>query len=95
MLERAFAFLASVAFNGFFAIFIAGFLYIILAVLFSLAVIPVSIIGSHGLADKIMDAGKDIGYKFVYTIVFIYMIMDDFGVTNIKAAFKRWRQKSG
>lgn len=94
MFTKAFDFLVKVAVSGFLAIFIAAIFYIVLAFVFVFAMIPVSIIAGDGVAQKIMDcAGNDLGYKVVYAIVFISMVMDDLGVPNIKTVFRRWRQK--
>src|SRR3989338_11297253 len=91
MVRKAFDFLVRVAINGFLAIFIAAIFYFILALVFVFAMIPVSIIAGDGVAQKIMDfAGNDLGYKVVYAIVFISMMMDDFGVPNLKTALRRW-----
>ena len=83
MFGKAFDFLVSVAINGFLAIFIAAIFYIILAFVFVFAMIPVLIIAGDGVAQKTMDfAVGDLGYKVVYAIVFISMMMDDLGVPN-------------
>ena len=94
MFGKIFDFLVSVAVNGFFAIFIAAIFYIILAIVFAFAMIPVSIIAGDNIANQIMNfAGNDFGYKIVYAIVFISMMMDDLGIPNIKTAIKKWRKK--
>ena len=94
MFDKVFNFLVSVAINGFFAIFIAAFFYIILAIVFVFAMIPIAIIAGDNVANQIMNfAGNDFGYKIIYIVVFVSMMMDDLGIPNIKTAFKKWRKK--
>ena len=92
MLDKAIDFLITVAADGFIALFISFFAYILLAIVFMFVMIPVSIIAGDGIANSINNfAGGDIGFKLVYAIVFISLLMDDLGIPNVKTAFKKWR----
>lgn len=94
MFGKIFGFLVSVAVNGFFAIFVAMFFYIILAIVFLFAMIPVWVIAGDNIAKQIIEfAGRDFGYKIVYIIVFVSMMMDDLDIPNFKTLFKKWREK--
>jgi len=91
MLDKVFNFLVAVAGNGFIALFVAGLFYIILAIIFAFVMIPVSVLAGDRAVTSItgfIDGG--IGYKAIYAIVFISMMMDDLGVPNIKTVFKKW-----
>ena len=95
MLGKVFDFLGRIAMNGFVAIFVALIFNIILAMVFVFVMIPVSIIISDEVARNITDffAGNNFGYKIVYTVVFISMVMEDLGVLNDKTMSKRWRKR--
>jgi len=80
--------------NGFFAIFVALIFYFILAIAFVFAMIPVTFIVGDEVAQKITNfVGIDLGYKFVYAIVFISMVLDDLGLPNIETFFIWWGRK--
>src|SRR3989344_4047262 len=92
MFDKAFDFLVRVAVSGFLAVFISIGFYVVLAIVFFFAMIPVSIITGNEGASKIMNfAGDGLGYKIIYAIVFISTVMNDFGVPSIKTVFGRWR----
>ncbi|MFH1822687.1 MAG: hypothetical protein ABH830_03225 [Patescibacteria group bacterium] len=94
MITKAVDFVIMVAINGFISIFIAILMYIVLAVVFAFAMIPVNIIAGDKITAGIMNfANKDFGFRIIYAIVFVSLIMDDLGVPNIKTAFKKWREK--
>lgn len=94
MLNKIFNFFVSVAIVGFLAIFVAAIFYVILAVVFRFAMIPVFVIAGDDIAKRIMNfAGNDFGYKIVYIVVFITMMMDEMGIPNVKAAFGKWWKK--
>ena len=95
MIGKVFGFLVSMAINGFFALFITVFFYIIFFLVALFAMIPVSIILGDGAANTIMNiVGDDITFKVAYTIVFISMMMDDLGVPSIKTFIKKRYQRS-
>lgn len=94
MLDKALDFLITVAVNGFIALFVTLFSYIILAFVFGFAMIPVSIIAGNGVANSINNfAGGDIWIRVLYAIVFFSFMLDDLGILNVKTAFKKWRDK--
>ncbi len=95
MFDKIMYFLLSLAVNGFLAIFIAIFFYIILAIIFTFAMIPVLIIAGGGIGKQIMDfVVSDFGYKIVYIVVFTSLMMDDLEIIpKIKTVIKKWRKK--
>jgi hypothetical protein len=89
--DKIVSFLGSVVVNGIIAIFVAAAIYIFLAVLCGLAMIPVSIIaGDQAVAQISTFLGVDNWYKIIYAIVFFSMLFDDLGLPNIKTAVKRY-----
>ncbi len=93
MLEKLFL-LVEIVIDGFLAIFIAAIFYLLLALVFMFAMIPISAIVGDEVANKITNfAGRDFGYGIIYAIVFISMVMDDLGVPNFKTTCKRWLKK--
>ncbi|GEM_PF-5897518 len=94
MLDKLLSILASIAFNGFVAIFVTALFYILFAFVFVLAMIPVSIILGDEIANKIMHlASSNLVFKILYACVFISMVMDDLGIPSIKTLHRRWQTR--
>ncbi len=95
MFDKVIYFLLSLAINGFIAIFIATFFYIILVLIFTFAMTPVFIVAGGDIGKQIIDfVVNDFGYKIVYIVVFTSMMMDDLGIIpKIKTVIKKWREK--
>jgi len=94
MLRKVFRFLVHVAINGVLSIFIAAAFYLVLAFVFAFVAVPISFIVGDEVANRITDfAGNDLGYKFVYAIVFILIVMNDIRDLKNKAVPKQWKQK--
>ena len=55
--------------------------------------IPVSIIIGDGVANAIYNFTGNIGFRVIYAIVFISMMMDDLGIPNVKSMVKKWLKK--
>ena len=89
--DKIVSFLGCVVANGIIAIFVAAGIYIVLAVLCYLAMIPVSIIAGNQVVAQISAfLTNDNWYKIIYAIVFFSMLFDDLGLPNIKTAVKRY-----
>ena len=90
MLERLLNFIFSVVVNGILAIFVSIFMYVILAICIVLAMIPVSIIFEDSVAQGISKfLFQDLGFKVLYTLIFISMMLDAYGVPSTKTLY-RW-----
>lgn len=95
MFGKALNILVTIAVCGFLAVFVAAGFYIILYLLFLLAMIPVSIIAGDGVAHKITNfADNGLSFKIVYAIVFISMVMEDPTAQGTKNFLKRWWHRS-
>lgn len=93
--DRLVSFLGSVVTNGIVAIFVAAGIYIVLALLCWLAMIPVSIIAGDQIVGQInVFLGNDNWYRIIYAIAFFSMLLDDLGVPNLKTAFKKYFKKN-
>jgi len=91
---RAFNFFLMIAANGIKALVVALIFYLVSAVIFWLVMIPASIIGGEAVATTIECFVHDyVGYRVIYVIVFILMVLDDLGFPNFKTLIKRWWKK--
>jgi len=90
MFGKIFDLLVAIAVNGIMAMFVSLFFLIILAFVFCFAMIPVSVIFGDGTANAIYGFAENVGFRVVYAIVFISMMMDDLGIPNAKSAVKKW-----
>ena len=94
MIEKTLNFLVAIAVNGIVAIFVTVFVYVLFCIVFLFAMIPISIMAGEEVARSARNfVGEDLVFRIIYSIVFISMVMDDFGIPNIKTFFKRWKQE--
>lgn len=92
MLNKIFDFIVSVVFNGFIAFLIT---YVVSFVV-QLAMFPVSVVAGKQIADcgSVFFSDQGYGFRIIYAIIFLSMVMDDLGIKNLKTACKQWYQKS-
>lgn len=87
---KLFDFIVLVAINGFIAIFVSVTFWFILAFVFAFAMIPVSILVGDSIAIGLSAAVDDLGFRVIYAIVFISMMLEDMGMPGIKQTLSKW-----
>lgn len=92
MVGKLIEFLGTIAVAGIVAIFVTAFFCIILGCLFGLALLPVSIICGDVVAMKARHFVEAfVSFRLLYTIVFVGMLFEAFGVTKVRVKFRKWR----
>lgn len=92
MVGKLIDFLGTIAVAGIFALIVTAILCIVLGCLFGLALLPVSIICGDVVAMKVRHFVEAfVSFRLLYAIVFVGMLLEEFGVTGMRAKFRKWR----
>ena len=94
MLNKFFGFLLLMGINGLLAIAFAMLACIVILIVVTLAMIPVSIIAGNHSANYVTGAlNSDKFFVIVYACIFLSLMADDLGIPNVKTLYKRYLQK--
>ncbi|MDP1718906.1 MAG: hypothetical protein Q8L24_00565 [bacterium] len=93
LFSKAVDFLIGMFYNGIVALFITIAVGFVLTTLLYLAMIPVAIIiganAAHHISVTVGPLGSGL-LTLLYAVIFISLMLDDFGIPNLKTFTKKW-----